>query len=590
MDTKKCKWLIVIALILIIGGGLLAYLIQTSGGTIKIKDIRFKASNGKMVSALLYIPAGVSKEKPAPGIVATHGYINSRETQDGFAIEFARRGYVVLAVDQTGHGFSDPPAFAQGFGGMDSLAYLRTLDIVDLDNIGLEGHSMGGWASVVAAATNPKGYKAVVLASSSTGTFGIPEGTETFPRNTALIFSKYDEFSQLMWGAAIPADIVKTDKLKKLFGTTEDVEVGKIYGSIEKGTARKLYQPPIIHPRVHFSQEGIGNAVEWMQMTLKGGKDIPVSSQIWYWKEIGTFIAMLGMLLLIFPLGQLLLQTKFFKEISEKPAQIKSANGFGWWVGAVLTVLIPLPVFLWAIGYSAPEKLNPTALFAQINTTVIMMWACTVAVISLILFILWHVFFNRKKKASFVNYGVTWKNKGLDFKKIGKSFLLALIICVAAYLTLLFSHLVFTTDYRLWVFAIKPMTLLHFRIFLSYLIPFAFYFLIIGMILHGELRCGKKGELKAWQEMLINIFLLITAYIIFETLGYLPFFAGGTLAIPEAALWYIVMFQFFPIFTIVALISTYFYRKTGHIYTGAFLNAMLITWIIVAGQATHFAF
>lgn len=579
-----------IALILIIGGGLLAYLIQTSGGTIKIKDIRFKASNGKMVSALLYIPAGVSKEKPAPGIVATHGYINSRETQDGFAIEFARRGYVVLAVDQTGHGFSDPPAFAQGFGGMDSLTYLRTLDIVDLDNIGLEGHSMGGWASVVAAATNPKGYKAVVLASSSTGTFGIPEGTATFPRNTALIFSKYDEFSQLMWGAAIPADIVKTDKLKKLFGTTEDVEVGKIYGSIEKGTARKLYQPPIIHPRVHFSQEGIGNAVEWMQMTLKGGKDIPVSSQIWYWKEIGTFIAMLGMLLLIFPLGQLLLQTKFFKEISEKPAQIKSANGFGWWVGAVLTVLIPLPVFLWAIGYSAPEKLNPTALFAQINTTVIMMWACTVAVISLILFILWHVVFNRKKKASFVNYGVTWKNKGLDFKKIGKSFLLALIICVAAYLTLIFSHLVFTTDYRLWVFAIKPMTLLHFRIFLSYLIPFAFYFLVIGMILHGELRCGKKGELKAWQEMLINIFLLITAYIIFETLGYLPFFAGGTLAIPEAALWYIVMFQFFPIFTIVALISTYFYRKTGHIYTGAFLNAMLITWIIVAGQATHFAF
>jgi len=51
-----------------------------------------------------------------------------------------------------------------------------------------------------------------------------------------------------------------------------------------------------------------------------------------------------------------------------------------------------------------------------------------------------------------------------------------------------------------------------------------------------------------------------------------------------------VMFQFFPIFTIVALISTYFYRKTGHIYTGAFINAMLITWIIVAGQATHFPF
>jgi len=51
----------------------------------------------------------------------------------------------------------------------------------------------------------------------------------------------------------------------------------------------------------------------------------------------------------------------------------------------------------------------------------------------------------------------------------------------------------------------------------------------------------------------------------------------------------IVLFQFFPIFVIAALVSTYFFRKTGHIYAGAFLNAMLVTWLVVAGQATHFA-
>ena len=85
----KSKWLLIIALLLIIGGGLLAYFVQTDGNTIKIKDIRFIGSDGKLNSALLYIPPGVSKKNPAPGIVATHGYINSRETQDGFAIEFA---------------------------------------------------------------------------------------------------------------------------------------------------------------------------------------------------------------------------------------------------------------------------------------------------------------------------------------------------------------------------------------------------------------------------------------------------------------------------------------------------------------------
>ena len=591
MNLSKTKWLLIIALLLIIGGGLLAYLVQTAGHTITIKDIRFKGANDKINSALLYIPPGVNKNNPAPGIVATHGYINSRETQDGFAIEFARRGYVVLAPDQSGHGFSDPPAFGNGFGGLDTLKYFRTLDIVDPKNIGLEGHSMGGWASVIAAAANPDGYRSIVLASSSTGTYGAPDGTATFPRNMALIYSKYDEFSGLMWGSPIPRNIVKTDKLKKVFGTTTDVEVGKLYGSIEAGTARKLYQPKTIHPRVHFSTEGIGDAIEWMQLTLKGGKNISPSNQIWYWKEIGTFIAMIGMILLLFPLGQLLLQTNFFKVLSEAPAEAKPASGFGWWVGAILTVLIPLPVFLWAIGYSAPGKLTPSALFSQNNTTVIMYWALAVALISLILFLLWHFIFNRRKGASFVNYGFTWKDKGMDWIKIGKSFLLAAIICFVAYLTLVISGWVYSTDYRLWVFAIKPMTLLQFRIFLGYLIPLIIYFLVIGLILHGELRRDKPGsEIKLCKEMLINIFLLITGYIIFEFLGYLPLFAGGTLAIPLASLWYIIMFQFFPMFAIAAMVSTYFYRKTGHIYTGAFLCAMLVTWIIVAGQATHFAF
>src|SRR5204863_7656956 len=151
----------------------------TSGG-IKIEDVRFKGAKGNTMSALLYIPPNATAKTPAPGIVAIHGYINSRETQDGFAIEFARRGYVVLAPDQTGHGYSDPPAFANGFGGPDSLRYLRTLDIVDPNNIALEGHSMGGWASLVATGTLKDAYRAIVIEGSSTGTLGAPEGTSDF--------------------------------------------------------------------------------------------------------------------------------------------------------------------------------------------------------------------------------------------------------------------------------------------------------------------------------------------------------------------------------------------------------------------------
>jgi hypothetical protein len=51
----------------------------------------------------------------------------------------------------------------------------------------------------------------------------------------------------------------------------------------------------------------------------------------------------------------------------------------------------------------------------------------------------------------------------------------------------------------------------------------------------------------------------------------------------------IVMYQFIPVLGIAGAISTYFFRKTGHIYVGAFLNTLVLAWIIVAGTAIQFA-
>jgi pimeloyl-ACP methyl ester carboxylesterase len=593
MAAKKPCFLLVLALVLILAGGYLAHRIQTSGG-VEIRDLSFMGNGGKLMSALLYVPKGASKKTPAPGIVATHGYINSRETQDGFAIEFARRGYVVLAIDQAGHGFSDPPSGANGFGGIPALAYLRTLDFVDKDNIGLEGHSMGGWASLKAAESNPDGYRSLILASSSTGTYGTKEGTPTFPRNLGLIYSKYDEFSQLMWNSAVPADMVKGDKLKKLFGTTEPVQIGKLYGSVEDGTARKLYQPSMIHPRVHFSTEAIGNAVEWMQATLKGGKNIPPSDQIWYWKEIGTLVALIGMVLLLFPVGTYLLRTEFFRELNETPAPRKSISGGGWWIGAVITLLLPIPLYMWMWNFQGAGMLKAGYFWPQQITTVLMFWAFSVGLISLVLLLLWHYLGNRKTGASFFHYGLTWENKGLEGRKIGKAFLLAALVVFAGYLTLAFSDWAFKTDYRIWVFAVKPMSVFHFKVLLAYFIPFAFYFLVAGLVLHGELRRGRKGggDWVGWKEMGTNVLLMIGGYVLFLAYQYTPLFSGGTAAVTTrwAPLYSIVMFQFLPIFTIVALVSTYFFRRTGHVFVGSFINAMVVTWIVVAGQATHFGY
>ena len=258
------------------------------------------------------MPSTASPKTPAPAILAVHGYINSRETQDGFAIEFARRGYVVLALDQTGHGYSDPPAFANGFGGPAGLSYLRGLDIVDKNNIGLEGHSMGGWTILAAAATMPDAYQSMVLEGSSTGAPFAADGTATWPRNLAVVFSKMDEFSTLMWAVPRGADAPTSPKMQSVFGSGGTIEVGKVYGSTADGSARVLYQPWTTHPGDHISNEAIGDSLQWFGKTLKGGNALPDSDQVWGWKEFGNFAGFVGMIFFLLGLGSNLLSLKTF--------------------------------------------------------------------------------------------------------------------------------------------------------------------------------------------------------------------------------------------------------------------------------------
>jgi hypothetical protein len=215
-------------------------------------------------------------------------------------------------------------------------------------------------------------------------------------------------------------------------------------------------------------------------------------------------------------------------------------------------------------------------------------WLLLVGLIALALFLIWHFAFNRKAKATASDYGLTWGKK-LDWIKIGKSFLLAFLVVLAGYLTLVLSAWLFKVDYRFWLFNVKLMSLLHFRIFLTYLIPFIVYFVILGLVLNGQLRPTRKGtELSMRSEMAINVALLALGFLGLLAFQYIPFVMGGTLTYGSAdssiILFTVLAYEIVPMMTIVALAYTYFYRKTGHIYAGAFLSAILVTWIIVASQ------
>jgi dipeptidyl aminopeptidase/acylaminoacyl peptidase len=113
------------------------------------------SSDSLKINGLLTIPNGEEPEEGWPAIVFVHGYIppTSYRTTGNYAayVDYlARNGFVVFKIDLRGHGESEGEPGGAYYSGdyiIDTLsAYsaLQSADIVDGDNIGLWGHSMGG--------------------------------------------------------------------------------------------------------------------------------------------------------------------------------------------------------------------------------------------------------------------------------------------------------------------------------------------------------------------------------------------------------------------------------------------------------------
>ena len=553
-----------LGVLLIAIGSIAAALVQTAGGT-RISDVRFMAADGVVLSGLLYVPPTATAKTPAPGILAVHGYINTRETQDAFAIEFARRGYVVLALDQRGHGYSGGAATKDGFGGPDGLRYLRSLPFVDPNQIGLEGHSMGGWTVLAAAKDQPDGYRSMVLEGSSTGKPFAAEGAPAWPRNLAVVESQLDEFAPLMWGVAKARDVGASPKLEKLFGVTAPVAVGQVYGDPAAGTARVLYAPFTTHPGDHISPEAVGYALDWFAHTLKGGTPRPAGDQIWFGKELGTLAALIGFFVLLLGVFELLLGLPAFAVLVAAPQPLRERRGWRWWTVFLLTGFMPALTFF-VIPLGAPF-FAPSALFPQAITNSLMVWAILNTLLGL---------------------AIGWLLDGpkppFD-RRWAASLGIAVATVAAGYAALALVDFLFKVDFRFWVVALRPLTRAQFLTALVYLIPFTLF--VLGAF-RGLERLMLRGD-GAVAQYLTAAIALPLGFLVLTGAQYVWLFATGELPLASEALNAIVAIQFVPLLAVLGVISTFTWRRTGGYLPGALVAALFVAWYMVAGTATQFA-
>jgi pimeloyl-ACP methyl ester carboxylesterase len=562
----KLSWrLFAISWVIILAGCVLANAIQTAGG-VKVEKVTYQGASGVRLAALLYKPPGATAEHKAPAVMVSHGLINTREMQSAFAIELARRGFVVLAIDMTGHGWSGGVVRSDGFGGPDSLKYLRSLPFVDVNNIGLEGHSLGGGPVQAAAAALPDGYKAMVLEGSTTLFGGPAMAKGPGPRNLAVVFGQFDEFAPVMWGVPKGSDAPTSARMKALFNTESPVEVGRVYGDIAQGTARVLYQPAVNHPGEHFSASGVGYALDWLTQVLDGeANPIPSGQQIWLWKDIGTLIAFGGFVLLLMGTFELALSLPVFAGLREPARPASDKRGWQWWAALAATAAIPAATFYLFMGWGA-EWFKPSELFPQSINNQLVIWAVLNGVITFAL-------------------GFVLSRGRSEFShRIVGSIGISVVTMGVGYLSLVLADAVFNVDFRFWVLGLKPIGMRRFMAFLTYLPIFVAFFLVSTRALVSGL--GVRGE--------SFIVAIGTAKVVSAAgfagllaIQYVSMATTGRLASPDQALNTIVAYQFIPVLATVGVIGAWTYRRTNSWLPGALVSAMFVTLYVVSGTAFY---
>ena len=474
--------LALLALILVIGT-------DTAWGKVKVEEMQLSSADGDRVHAMLYKPKSATAENPAPAIVLYHGGNDMLEHTGTYALELARRGYVVINFDYQGSHDSD---YASGTGettfcGDTIYNTLSSYNFVQQDNIAVFGHSMGGgYASRFAAAYSDHVTLLMHLGSAVTpepGDFNyisiVGDSDESALKRTTILDEKTGRTNQ---------DITRyfsSEKLSQAWGETDGpIKPDKIYtvkGSDGNDYMRVFYFPHSIHAYYNVNNTAVKRIIYAFIQGMGGFGDIdgvditdPSTygkiSTVWQWKDIGWVLEYLAICLLMFTVATKLIKTDTFRGL-----ELKREASIGWkkksplwWVFLILLIILPpllyLPgikgaeIGLFPTEYNTDNPVTKIATKCLIPTkwtsadgtahslwllggtsNVYVEWQWLVAAVMLIIFFVYYFAYGRKHGENYRTLGFKTSDDGrFRISYILKSLLFGIIVVGSGYILMAF--------------------------------------------------------------------------------------------------------------------------------------------------------
>ena len=611
--NKKAMILALVSLILVFVFMTLASCFNSSWGKVTIKDIYYPDANGLTMHGQLYIPDGVSADNPAPAILSTHGGSDYIQLVGNFALEMARRGYVVLAVDQYGSGSTDYSTGNMAAGAGSGVSYqdggitlalenLLSYKFVDPDNVGLMGHSVGGTFIANAALANADKIKAIFPYAS--GSFFDKMKTadpSEFKFNVGYTLGKYDEFLIFASGKE-PSELFADEKLMAFFNTDQPIVAGQTYGSFADGTARVIYAPSTSHTENLVSREAIGSVVAFFEQAIPSGTNITADNQVWPLKELFSVFAIISLLAFAIGMALVLLNTETFKSLTlTDKAQPKPINKWHKIVGILIAIVVPMLTYH-KISLRL-SSISPSKLFPMNWANYITWFSLFNAGILLVVFLVWFFVYGKKQAKGVEAYGLSVGSKetGSAWKKILLSFALGVAVIFSVYFVVNLCYNIFKIDFHYWLFGIMPITMKRFSYILPYLLSFIVVFGVLNVI--GYTLVGysteNKGKWAVFGQYALNwligvggFALLLAIYVIvLKVTNYPPFFYAYPPFVnghPNSLVFSMKLIAMVPSFTFASILNTAINRKTKNVYAGWFAAAIMITMLVVTTNAFAF--
>ena len=510
-----------------------------------------------------------------------------------------------IKIDADADGLHD-----SSMGGIDAFKWLQSQPFIQPDNIGITGHSMGTWASWSVAAACQE-HAAVVLQCGEVFGENIFDEENIEFHNVLMLQARYDEFNYFRdYRQETVSDEMLDSAIRQQFftanGRTEakaDYTWNTTYGSFEDNTARRVELLETNHRLTTHDGHGIAVAVDWFTKALNANTTITPDNQVYLYKEVLVLVAMLAVMVALCPGVILLSNVPFFKTIIVDRACAKREPMLmtrkQWWKNALIAVLISAGSypFMTQLGHGLLPL--PENVFRMTIGNGFMTWYMTLAIISILTMAISRAISEKKGKeiADYYDLGLSREShcKKLDWELLGKSFLAAAVLILVMYAVVTVFQSIFSLDLRfIWPF-FKKFTGERFVQFLVYLPFFALFFVInVGCKLFGQMRQkvtygNSAGNfVKCWMG---NVFVLLGGLFVILLLEYIPFFMGygpgvdllfgTTFGGPFMS----ALILLVPQFVVFTLLSTWFERKSGNVYVGAFVSAMLATWIVTGGSS-----